>query len=150
MISTSQIKLQPIEYCYINKCADLFILVFNSPPWDEMWKQQEALNRLEDCYNTPESYGVVATVNDEVVGFAIGYVEKWYDGKHFYLKEMCVKSSNQRSGIGTKIFNTLSQSLISQDVNQLYLLTMRDSIAEAFYKKCGFDNSKMIVISKTN
>jgi N-acetylglutamate synthase-like GNAT family acetyltransferase len=63
---------------------------------------------------------------------------------------MCVKSSNQRSGIGTKIVNALSQSLISQDINMLYLLTMRDSIAEAFYKKCGFNNSKMIVMSKTN
>lgn len=106
-------------------------------------------DRLEDSCNTPGSYGVVATLNNEVVGFAIGSLERWYDGKHFCLKEMCIKSSNQRSGIGTKIVNALSQSLTSQDIKMLCLLTMRDSIAEAFYKKCGFNNSKMIVMTKT-
>lgn len=64
---------------------------------------------------------------------------------------MCVKSSNQRNGIGTEIVNTLSLNLTSQNVKMLYLLTMKDSIAEAFYKNCGFNNSKMILMfKKTN
>ncbi|MDJ0703878.1 MAG: GNAT family N-acetyltransferase [Leptolyngbyaceae cyanobacterium MO_188.B28] len=142
-------KLQPIEYQHLNECANLFISVFSNSPWNETWTQEAALERLEDCYNTPGSYGIVAIVEDTVCGFAIGHAERWYQDKHFFLREMCVQSTKQRNGIGSKIIDLLQRSLVSERVSVIYLLTMRDSPAEAFYEKCGFlKNSKMIVMLK--
>lgn len=143
-------KLQPIEHRHLRECADLFVSVFSNPPWSETWSQEMALSRLEDCYNTPGSYGIVAIVEDKVFGFAIGYAETWYEEKHFYLKEMCVQSTKQRSGIGTKIIDVLYQDLVSKSVSMIYLLTVRDSPAAAFYEKCGFsNNSRMTMMLKT-
>jgi aminoglycoside 6'-N-acetyltransferase I len=142
-------KLQPIEHQHLKQCADLFISVFSNPPWNEDWEIESALNRLEDLYDMPRQHSVVAIVEDQIIGFAIGYIERWYQGKSFYLKEMCIDSTRQRSGIGTKIMDVLSQNLVSQGVNQIYLLTGRDSPASAFYEKCGFcKNSKIIMMSK--
>ncbi|MBE9193496.1 GNAT family N-acetyltransferase [Gloeocapsopsis crepidinum LEGE 06123] len=143
-------KLQPIEYCHLKECADLFIAVFSNPPWNETWSQKSALSRLKDCYDTPGSYGIIAIAENQVFGFAIGFAETWYKDKHFFLKEMCVQSAKQRSGIGTKIMDMLYQDLVTQGVRTMYLLTVRDSSAEAFYEKCGFSNhSKMQIMSKT-
>ena len=116
-------KLQPIESGHLRECTNLFVSVFSNPPWNETWKQEIALRRLKDCYNTPGSYGIVAVTEDKVCGFAIGYAEAWHEYQHFYLKEMCVQSTNQRSGIGTKVMGSppnvrmeyLSQG--SSDVN---------------------------------
>ena len=143
-------KLQPIESSHLRECASLFVSVFSNPPWNEAWKQETAFKRLTDCYNTPGSYGIFATAEDEISGFAIGHIETWYEDKHFYLKEMCVQSTHQRSGIGTKIIDLLHQDLASKGVSMIYLLTMRDSPAAAFYEKRGFSNNpEMTVMLKT-
>ncbi|EKV00431.1 Acetyltransferase (GNAT) family [Leptolyngbya sp. PCC 7375] len=142
-------NLQPIEDFHLEECAALFAAVFNSPPWNETWSQEIALGRLQDCYSTPGSYGIVAIAKDRILGFAIGHTETWCEGKHFFLKEMCIQSTQQRSGIGTKIIDMLDQQLRSQDVSIIYLLTMRDSPAAAFYEQCGFAcHSKMMMMIK--
>jgi aminoglycoside 6'-N-acetyltransferase I len=143
-------KLLSIEHQHLRACATLFISVFNSPPWNEKWSQDVALKRLEDCFNTPGAYGVVAIVEDEVSGFAIGVVEQYDQNENFYLKEICVDSTKQRSGIGTKMMDALHHDLVRKGVGMVYLLTIRDSPAAAFYEKCGFLNSsKMIMMSKS-
>jgi aminoglycoside 6'-N-acetyltransferase I len=143
-------KLLSIEHQHLRACATLFISVFNSPPWNEKWSQDVALKRLEDCFNTPGAYGVVAIVEDEVSGFAIGVVEQYDRNENFYLKEICVDSTKQRSGIGTKMMDALHHDLVRKGVGMVYLLTIRDSPAAAFYEKCGFLNSsKMIMMSKS-
>jgi aminoglycoside 6'-N-acetyltransferase I len=150
MVRLSQMKLLSIEHQYLRACATLFISVFNSPPWNEKWSQDVALKRLEDCFNTPGAYGVVAIVEDEVFGFAIGVVAQYDQNENFYLKEICVDSTKQRSGIGTKMMDALHHDLIRKGVGMVYLLTIRDSPAAAFYEKCGFLNSsKMIMMSKS-
>ncbi len=79
----------------------------------------------------------------------MGYIEQWDKQKVFYLKEMCVKSQHQGGGIGTAILETLEDDLLQMDVNKVYLLTARDSAAEAFYNKQGFYASrKMIMMGK--
>jgi aminoglycoside 6'-N-acetyltransferase I len=143
-------KLQSIEYRHLKECADLFVSVFSHAPWNENWEIESAFNRLEDFYNMSMSHSVVAILEDQIIGFAIGYIETWNQGKSFYLKEICVKPTKQRSGIGTKIMDVLSQNLVNLGVNKLYLLTARDSPASEFYSKCGFcHNSPIIMMSKT-
>ncbi|ESA36363.1 gnat family acetyltransferase [Leptolyngbya sp. Heron Island J] len=138
--------LQPIQSGHLRECSNLFVSVFSNPPWNETWKQEVALRRLKDCYNTPGSYGIVAIAENKIFGFAIGYAEAWHTDKHFYLKEMCVQSTNQRSGIGTQIMDVLHQDLASKGISMIYLLTMRDSPAAAFYEKCGFSNHPKITM----
>ncbi|MBE9077451.1 GNAT family N-acetyltransferase [Romeria aff. gracilis LEGE 07310] len=143
-------KIQPIEPCHLRECADLFASVFSSSPWNETWSQEIALRRLKDCYDTPGSYGIIAILEDKISGFALGYTEVWYEDKHFYLKEMCVQSINQRSGIGSQIIDMLYQGLVSKGVSMIYLLTVRDSPAATFYEKHGFSNHpKMTMMLKT-
>ncbi|MBD2537064.1 GNAT family N-acetyltransferase [Nostoc flagelliforme FACHB-838] len=145
-----QMKLQPIEHQHLKECANLFVSVFSNPPWNENWEIESAFNRLEDFYNMPWSHSVVAILEERIIGFAIGYIERWHQGNSFYLKEMCVESTKQQSGVGTKIMDVLSQNLVDKGVNKIYLLTARDSLASAFYSKCGFcNNSKIIMMSKT-
>lgn len=64
---------------------------------------------------------------------------------HYFLKEMCVK----RRGVGTQMLEHLEKVLRSDGVQKLYLLTARDSSAQAVYQKNGFYISpKMILMGK--
>lgn len=143
-------RFWPIEERNIQDCAEVFVEVFGNEPWNEQWHIADAQARLEEIVHTPGFHGVLAASADKTLGFAMGYTEQWRRGKkHYYLKEMCVLPSHQRSGIGTGIMQTLCNNLAKLDVEAIYLLTAREGPAQAFYKQLGFDvNPKMIMMGK--
>ena len=146
-----------VEQGDLTQCAEVFVEVFGSAPWNEDWELVNALARLEELYRTPGFYGVIARDDAEVpatdlrqvLGFAMGHTEPWRRGKHFYLKEMCVVPDQQRRGIGTVMIQALCRDLAKMGVDGAYLTTRRDSPAQAFYEKCGFGtNPNMILMGK--
>ena len=138
-----------MEIAILNKshlpsCADLYVSVFNSSPWHDAWTEEQASRRLEETLTTPGALGLAAFQRGRLVGFLLGYRETWFTGTHYYLKEMCVGTEVQRTGIGGRLIENLSERLRRERVERLYLLTMRDGPAAAFYAKRGFyQSSKM-------
>jgi aminoglycoside 6'-N-acetyltransferase I len=151
-------RIRQVRCDDIRRCAEVFVAVFSREPWNEDWRVTDALTRLEELYCTPGFYGVIACADEEMVppadseqvwGFAMGYTERWKRGRHFYLTEMCVMPHRQRRGVGMTIMGALCQDLAEMDVEAMYLLTLRDSPAEAFYERCGFNiNPRMILMGK--
>lgn len=131
------------------RCAEVFASVFNRDPWNENWTEAAVLIRLQEIFDTPGFQGVLTLQQEEVIGFALGSIERWDQEKHFNLKEMCVKTDHQRSGIGKALMNTLEDRLTELEVGKIYLQTLRGSSAEEFYEKCGFYvSTKVIMMGK--
>jgi ribosomal protein S18 acetylase RimI-like enzyme len=142
-------NVRPIERDDISRCAELFAATFAHAPWSEDWDIADATARLAEVYRTPGAYGVVAEDGAALVGFALGYTEQLNREQHFYLKEMAVAPERQQEGIGTALMEALGHNLAALGVSVIYLLTLRDSPAEAFYIKRGFHaSSRMIVMGK--
>lgn len=121
----------------LDSCASLYADTFNAPPWNESWSVRDAAQRLEDAFATPRSFGVCTSSPDgDVLGFALGHLERSGADDHFLLQELCVRTSVQRQGYGTELLEALADRL-DQALNW-YLLTARDSDAAAFYEKNGF------------
>jgi len=121
--------------------AALYCEVFNAPPWNDGWTGDTASARLRDILNTPGSLGLLAWQDEQLTGCILGYAEQWFDGVHFYVKEMFVHPALQRRGIGTQMLRELKHTLRHHGVRRLYLLTERDSAAAAFYGAQGFSQS---------
>ena len=123
--------------------------VFNGEPWNEVWALDRARTYLQDLFATPRSSGVVAEVEGNLVGFALGHAEQRDQNRQFYLSEMCVLAEHQGQGVGKKLLGELEATLKQQGVAKLYLLTTRGGSAEAFYHACGFYTSeKMVMLGK--
>ena len=118
--------------------ARLYRTVFNEPPWNDDWTVETAQTRLSEIIETPGYRGYSALLDEELVGLVMGYLEQWHTGEHFYLKEMCVRPSWQRHGIGTSLMEHLTEALRNDGVERVYLLTMQESPARAFYEINGF------------
>ncbi|MDZ8109610.1 MAG: GNAT family N-acetyltransferase [Nostoc sp. DedQUE12a] len=133
---------------YLDRCAYLYVEVFNSEPWNEQWSFNTARTRLFEIINTPGFVGFVFK-QDELLGFLAGYCKQGQKSKSFYLEEICVLPNKQRQGIGTKLLNKLMDTLIYIEVNRVYLLTNKDAQAETFYTKHGYQrNQQMIFMTK--
>lgn len=118
-------------------CVSLYVETFNAQPWNESWQVRDAHTRLSDFLATPGAHGVCLTDSDDrLVGFALGHVERSGAEDHFLLKEMCVRTGQQRQGHGTLLLEALTDRL--PDVRSWYLLTARESNASRFYERNGF------------
>lgn len=144
-----QLDIRPIQAQDFPACALFYIDVFNRPPWNESWSFDSVLQRLTECSLTPGFFGLTAKVDGSIVGFVLGNIERWNEERHFHLKEMCVAVDWQRKGVGATLMQRVESELNDQGVAKIYLLTARDSVAQAFYQQCGFYASpKMIMMSK--
>ena len=121
----------------LGDCVALYVDVFNAPPWHESWETEDARRRLEDLLGAPRSLGVcLINTNGELLGFALGHLERSGAEDHFLLQEMCVHQASQRAGHGAALLTALQERL--PGVEHWYLLTARESAAAAFYQKNGF------------
>lgn len=121
----------------LDACVSLYVETFNAPPWNESWNVQDAAQRLGDFFATPRAHGVCSlNSHGDVLGFALGHLERSGVDDHFLLQEMCVRTSMQGKGHGTRLLEALADHL--GQVRHWYLLTARDSDASAFYERIGF------------
>ena len=130
----------PFAEGHLDAAADVYVAVFNAAPWHDRWTAATARERLADILATPGALGF-ALLDREFLGFVLGFTEPWYDGAHFYLKEMCVQTGRQRMGLGSRPLQHLEQALREQGIQRVYLLTAREGPAQAFYAKHGYYTS---------
>ena len=142
-------KIDLLKYEHLRPCTEVFIAAFSCTPWNEEWDSSSAFDRLSACHKMPNFYGLVATEDSKVLGFAMGFTERWYKGYHYCLKELCVETTYQRAGTGRTIISALQKNLVDEGVDMIYFSTMQNSNAERFYRKCGFlASSELLVMTK--
>ncbi len=104
---------------HLDACAHLFISVFNR----ERWQLETARMRLSEMLNTPDFVGFVL-FRQELLGFVVGCSEQSENGKHFKLKEICVRTDSHGLLIATKLLHHLENTLAMMNVKLIYLQTM--------------------------
>jgi aminoglycoside 6'-N-acetyltransferase I len=135
-------NIRPISPSDLDSLAKLFAACFSSPPWNEPWTAEAARCRIAPMIETNSCRGLLATVEDVIVGVAFGQVEGWLDRSLFLLQELFVSPDNQNKGIAKALVAQLVSEVTATDrVFAMYLLTDRGSPAEAFYSKLGFSPS---------
>lgn len=131
-------------------CVELFIDVFNREPWNDQWTNDRAKQYLMDFVSTPGFIGVVAANDSGIHGFIFGVSKCWWKGNEFFIHELCVRSDFHRTGTGTNMLQYLEQTLTTEGIEDIVLLTNRDIPAEKFYVMNGFKEVNRIVFLAKN
>ncbi|WP_080146428.1 GNAT family N-acetyltransferase [Marinilactibacillus piezotolerans] len=129
--------------------VQLFMSVFNQPPWNDQWTKEKAALYLKDIFNTPGFIGVEALKNNQPVAVVIGNHKHWWSGDEFFIQEMFVSKAEQGKGIGKELFKYLTVLLEERNISNLSLLTDKGIDAEYFYKANGMKQiERLIFFSK--
>lgn len=130
----------------LDEASVLFADSFSQPPWNENWEIDSAKERLRRFINNTKPFGLTCragkTNQAEMIGFVLGEVEQWNGSELYYLKEMCVAIAWQNQGVGTALYRDLQSRLSKMEIDKIYLLTQRQSKAQRFYSKLGFEESR--------
>ena len=141
-------RIEAFNKDHLDECAELLVAAFNAEPWNDSYTHDTARTQLAWHLGVPGFLGLVS-VKDGIVAFAIGYREPTDEGDIFHLSIFCVRPDVQRTGIGTRLLQTLEGSLRVAGIGTVYLGTHRGTPAEAFYAKHGYrTNAKEIEMSR--
>lgn len=113
--------------------------------WDEY--------EITTLFNSDSELCIVAELDGEVVGFALGTtVEKHNSAwKYGYLVWIGTKPGLQKCGAGNALFEEIKSRMVEQGVRMIIIDTDADNEAGiSFFKKQGFDNIQQHVYMTLN
>lgn len=142
-------KFKEIELSDLDTLVEMFIETFNAKPWNDKWTISSASKRLTQMINCPDSYGLLAYIDNTPAGLILGAEEQYYNGLMFNIKEFCVSNQLRGKGLGTIIYEEFEKRLREKGVREIILLTSQGPQTEGFYQKRGFEHNKsMIMMSR--
>ena len=113
--------------------------------WDEY--------EITTLYNSDSELCLVAELDEEIVGFALGTtVDKQNSAwKYGYLVWIGVRPGLQKKGVGDGLFNEIKKRMMEQGVRMVIMDTDADNAAGIrFFKKHGFGNIQKHVYMTLN
>ena len=128
--------------------ADLYVSVFNAAPWNDGWSLEAVRERFHSFSEYPSFFGLGHVENALPAALAFGWSERWVNGWHFHLKEMCVAPNAQRRGLGGKLIAELEQHLLRQGISRVFLETGHSAPARTFYERHGYKQLSLVSLAK--
>lgn len=132
----------------IADCADLYLGVFNAPPWNDGWEHAAVQERLAAFMAFPTARGLALQVEGAPVAMVLGWKERWVNGWTFHIKEMCVAAPVQRQGAGAALMQALEEVLRAEGVVSLNLQTLEEAPAFGFYEGLGYRKGRVVMLGK--
>ena len=120
-----------------------------SPSMYRTWDEYE----ITTLYNSDSELCLVAELDEEIVGFALGTtVDKAQSSwKYGYLVWIGVRPGLQKRGVGDGLFSEIRKRMVSQGVRMIIIDTDADNEAGIrFFKKHGFNNMRKHVYMTLN
>lgn len=133
----------------LRDAAKLFTESFNSPPWNDQWKEEIAFARLSAMAHAERAFGLCMYDKGRLLGIVLGHLEEYDDGTEFLLKEFAVDNESRGKGLGTIMMEEVKNRLKAQNTRRIVLVTIADDQTTSFYQQQGFEEDRKAVVMKT-
>ena len=134
------LHFRPMTPADFPACARELIAAFAGDPWNEVWTDEQAYDRIEEIMSARVSRGFVCMDGDACVSMLCGRIMTYQDKKMFWIDEFSVHPAYQRQGVGGRMMAFLRQALQNepQPINHMALITTRGFPSVGFYEKNSF------------
>lgn len=138
----------PLSSANVDRFAQLYQSVFNSPPWNDGWSGAAVSERLAAFAACPNFHGLGLLHDDEPVGLVLGWGERWVDGWTFHIKELCIHAACQRQGQGKKLMRAFEENLQGLGFRGANLQTADSAPARSFYEGMGYGQVGLVSLHR--
>ncbi len=130
----------------IKKIAELFRKESSRKPYSEKWTEKTAVKKIRLYFK--ENAIFVALNKNEIVGFIVGHIFLFWDGRNGFVDEIFVAREHQNKGIGSSLLQRLEAYFKKKRVAVISLGANEKSKAYDFYKKRGYKYEKFKILFK--
>ena len=132
-------ELIRLDESYLPEIAQMYRAAFAGDPWNDDWSDEaQLIEYIRDvsCYFKGLNYGLL--IDGKLSAVALGSIRHWWEGTNYDLEELCVDTSLQGLGIGSRFMKLVEQDIKSMGLAGIFLQTDNDMPAYKFYKKNGY------------
>ena len=142
LIINETLEIKKFTLNELEKCAELYLKVFTSSPWYDMWiSTVQVQDYLKELIFNPVFEGFIVCKGDDVVAVCLGHRRSWWKGKELFIDEFFVANEFQGNGMGSQLINFMWEYLSQEDYQRFILTTNKGIPAQEFYLKNGFKNN---------
>lgn len=131
-------KIREIAEADLGRISQLYVSVFNNPPWNENWEYSWAYDRLNWIYRSQGFIGVLNLEKNQINGAILGRFVPFKGRKGFEIVEFLVDTNCQNKGIGTELLTQLESNLKQSEYDFVLLLTAKNTAVESFYLNLNY------------
>ena len=106
------------------------------------WTPETVHRRVWQVLGSPDSYCLMAERSGEVLGFAMGRMEQFWDLSAYNLEEIIIAKAHQGQGHGTALMRELEGRVKALGAAMVQLEAVADGQHERFYGRLGYYNSE--------
>ena len=121
-----------------NLCCELYIKVFNSPPWNDKWTMGTIGVYLHELIDNKRFFGFTLWDESILTGAIFCHGKSWYKGDEAYIDELFVASELQRKGRGKTLMDCVEKFAKDNNYASITLLTGRENPSYDFFVKYGY------------
>jgi len=150
-LSNGDLLIREMELDDLSAVFALGERIFTADKWPNLYRTWDEYE-LVDSFASEGELSLVAEVEGKIVGFALGtLIEKrrssWIYG---YLEWIGVNPDLKRTGMGTRLYNRLTELMVEKGARMLLVDTQAENLeAITFFKKQGFGQEiKHIYLSR--
>ena len=133
-----------MEAADIDRVVPLYIDYYNAQ--GDEWTPEIVRRRIWQVLGSPDSYCLMALEGGEVLGFAMGRFEQFYDLTAYNLVEIVIAGPHQNRGLGTALMGELERRVKDQGAAMVQLMAVNDEAHERFYGRLGYKNAVNLVL----
>lgn len=117
---------------------------YNDTDNDE-WTYEVTFKRIMQIFMKPDSRCYIVESHNEILGFAMGYIEEFIPNPYYFLSEIVVSPKLRGQGYGTKFMTYIEENLKEDNVNKIILLSANDEMHKYFYNSLGYVTHRGII-----
>lgn len=135
-----RVEIREMDLDDLPQVFDVGEKLFTAEKWPNLYRTWDEYELLE-LYASNKELCLVAEIDNQIIGFALGsIIEKERSAWNYgYLEWIGVLPSMKNKGIGTRLFNRLTDLIIKRGARMMIVDTeMENREALQFFKKQGF------------
>lgn len=115
----------------LEKCGDAFMAVYNSPPWNYQWKEQDVAEYLRGYTHDPNFIGFMVMEKGKVLGAILASKVIWWTGRQLIIDEMFISAK-----IGARSFETILMGELERYArnNGISMITVKTNKHKSCFK----------------
>lgn len=124
----------------LEKVAKIYATEFSKPPYNEVWKMNEAIEKMKFYMKFYDLYTIKNS--EEIIGVVAVNQNFMKPGSVALIEEFAIEEKNQRKGIGTWVIKELEKIYKNKKYKKILLISNKKSWQLNFYKKLDFSPSE--------
>lgn len=129
----------------IRRVIPLYIEQYNEYDGDT-WTEEIVYKRIHQVWSREDSFCMLLEEEGQVLGFAMGNMEQFYDGMAYDLVEIVIAHAHQNKGLGTVLLRELEKRVKKRGAILVQLYAVNDRMHEAFYGKLQYKDADNLKI----